>query len=422
MESSRISGFYKLDPKEKLEKVKEFAGLSDEDVETLERTGSLNIQQADRMLENAIGTIELPVSIAVNFLINGKDYLVPMAIEESSVVAAASNGAKIARSNGGFETESTPPQMIGQIQVTELEDIEEARESIESNKEKILELANQQDPVLVDLGGGAKDLEVREIDTKSGKMLIVHLIIDTRDAMGANVVNTMSEAVAPLIEKITGGEPLLRIVSNLADKRICRAKAVFDKDEMGGEGTVDGILKAYHFADADPYRCATHNKGIMNGIQAVALATGNDTRALEAGAHAYATQEGEYGSLTKWEKNGDGDLVGEIEIPISAGIIGGATKINPVAEISLKILNVDSAKEFGEVMAAVGLAQNFAALRALASEGIQEGHMKLHARNIASLAGADEELVDPVAERMIGEDKISTDRAEEILEEMREGR
>lgn len=421
MKSSRISGFYKLDPEDRLEKVKEFADLSDEDIEILGKTGSLNIRQADRMLENAIGTIELPVSIAVNFLINDDDYLIPMSIEESSVVAAASNGAKIARSKGGFKTESTPPHMIGQIQVTELENIEEARESIESNREKILELANQQDPVLVDLGGGAKDLEIREIDTKSGEMLIVHLIIDTRDAMGANVVNTMSESVAPLIEKITDGKTLLRIVSNLAEKRICRAKAVFDKDEMGGEETVDGILKAYHFADADPYRCATHNKGIMNGIQAVALATGNDTRALEAGAHAYATLDGGYNSLTKWEKNEDGDLVGEIEIPISAGIIGGATKINPVAEISLKILNVDSAKEFGEVMAAVGLAQNFAALRALASEGIQEGHMKLHARNIASLAGADEDLVDSVAERMIEEDKISTDRAEEILEEMKEG-
>ncbi len=422
MNSSKISGFYKLDPEDRLKKVKEFADLSDEDIGVLEKTGSLDLQQADRMLENAIGTIELPISIAVNFLINDKDYLIPMAIEESSVVAAASNGAKIARKKGGFETESTPPHMIGQIQITDLEDVKEARKAIESNRKKILELANQQDPVLVDLGGGAKDLEVREIDTKSGKMLIVHLIIDTRDAMGANAVNTMAEAVAPLVEKITGGNSLLRIISNLADKRICRARAFFDKDELGGEETVDGIIKAYHFADADPYRCATHNKGIMNGIQAVALATGNDTRALEAGAHAYASLNGRYRSLTRWKKNENGNLVGGIEIPISAGIVGGATKINPVTEVSLKILNVDSAKEFGEVLAAVGLAQNFAALKALVSEGIQEGHMKLHARNIASMAGAEGELVDSVAERMIEEDKISADRAEEILEERKKGR
>lgn len=418
MPSSRIPGFYKLNPEERLEKIKEFANLSGEETEFIGETGSLGIKQADKMLENSIGTLELPLSIAVNFLINGKDYLIPMAIEESSVVAAASNAAKMAREKGGFETESTPPHMIGQIQVTNVEDIEKAKESIESQKEKIIELANQQDPILIDLGGGAKDLEVREIDTQSGKMIIVHLIIDTRDAMGANVTNTMSEAVAPKIEELTGGNVILRIVSNLADRRIFRAEAVFDKEELGGEEAVDRIVRAYHFAAADPYRCATHNKGIMNGIDAIVLATGNDFRAIEAGAHTYASLDGRYKPLTEWEKNDEGDLVGRIEIPLSMGTIGGATEINPVAKTCIKILDVESSSELGEVMAAVGLAQNLAALRALASEGIQEGHMKLHARNIASLAGAEEDLVDEVAERMIEEEKISTDRAQKILEEL----
>lgn len=401
-----------------MEKIKEFANLSGEEAEFIGETGSLGIKQADKMLENSIGTLELPLSIAVNFLINGEDYLIPMAIEESSVVAAASNAAKMAREKGGFETGSTPPHMIGQIQVTNIEDIEKAKESIESQKEKIIELANQQDPILIDLGGGAKDLEVREIDTQSGKMIIVHLIIDTRDAMGANVTNTMSEAVAPKIEELTGGNVILRIVSNLAERRMFRAEAVFGREELGGEEAVDRIVQAYHFAAADPYRCATHNKGIMNGIDAIALATGNDFRAIEAGAHTYASLDGVYKPLTEWEKNDEGDLVGRIEIPLSMGTIGGATEINPVAKTCIKILDVESSSELGEVMAAVGLAQNLAALRALASEGIQEGHMKLHARNIASLAGAEEDLVDEVAERMIEEEKISTDRAQKILEEL----
>lgn len=415
--SSRISGFYKLSPEDRLNKVKDFANLSTEEVEILKNTGALNIETADKMLENVVGTFELPLGIAVNFSINNKDYLIPMAIEESSVVAAASNAAKIARKKGGFETESDPPQMIGQIQITDLENISEAKKEIEDSEKQILELANEQDPVLVELGGGAKGLEVRQIDTESGKMLIVHLIIDTRDAMGANAVNTMTEAVAPLIERISGGKVFLRIISNLADKRLARAEAVFGKEELGGEETVEGILKAYHFASADPYRCATHNKGIMNGIQAVALATGNDTRALEAGAHAFASMKGRYESLTSWRKNKNGDLKGEIEIPIAVGTIGGATQVNPVTKTCLKILGVESSQELAEVMAAVGLAQNLAALRALASEGIQEGHMRLHARNIAANAGAKRELIDKVAQRMIDEDKISSDRASEILNE-----
>ncbi len=307
--------------------------------------------------------------------------------------------------------------MIGQIQVTNLEDIEQAKQEIESSEERIIELANKQDPVLLDLGGGAKEIEVREIETPSGEMLIVHLIIDTQDAMGANAVNTMCEAVAPLIEEITGGNVILKIISNLAEKRIAKAKAVFDKEALGGEEIVEGILKAYHFAYADPYRCATHNKGIMNGIQAVALATGNDTRALESGAHGYVAMGGEYGPLTNWEKNEEGNLVGEIELPVAVGIIGGATQVNPVAKTCLKILDVDSSQELGEVMAAVGLAQNLAALRALASEGIQEGHMRLHARNIAFSIGAEGELADKIADKMVKEEEINTDKAHELMKE-----
>lgn len=418
--SSRISGFYKLPPEKRLEKVKEFSNLSEEETDILKETGSLEINQADKMLENVIGSLELPLGIAVNFLINDKDYLIPMAIEESSVVAAASNAAKIARAEGGFEAESDPPRMIGQIQIMNIDNPEEAKKKIESKKDEILELANQQDQVLIDLGGGAEDLEVREIQTPDEKMIIVHLIIDTRDAMGANIVNTMAESVAPMLEQITEGKSLLRIVSNLADKRIARAKATFNKKELGGEEVVNKILKAYQFAASDQYRCTTHNKGVMNGIEAVALATGNDTRALESGAHSFAALNGEYKSLTTWKKDENGNLVGEIEVPISAGIFGGATQINPVAQTCLKILNVDSSQELAEVMAAVGLAQNLAALRALATEGIQKGHMRLHARNIAFQVGARGETMEKVAEQMVEEDKISTDRAQEIIEKLQE--
>lgn len=416
--TSDISGFYKLDREDRLKIVKKFAGLSDKDIMTLKKTGSLDYEQANRMIENVIGTMELPLGIAVNFLINGKDYLIPMAIEESSVVAAASNGAKIARVREGFEAESTPPEMIGQIQLTGLKDMEQAKQNIMEKKDEILELANEQDPVIVELGGGAKDLKIREIETPRGAMIIIDLIIDVRDAMGANVVNTMAEAVAPLIEKITGGRVYLRIVSNLATHRLARAKAVFDKEAVGGEEVVDGILEAYAFAASDPYRCATHNKGVMNGVVALALATGNDTRALESGAHSYSAIGGNYRPLTSWTKDEEGNLIGEIEIPVAAGIIGGATKLNPVADVCLKILGVESARELGEVMASLGLAQNLAALRALASEGIQRGHMRLHARNIASLAGAKGELIDEVAKRLINENQINVKRAEEIIKKM----
>jgi hydroxymethylglutaryl-CoA reductase len=416
--TSRISGFYKLSPEERLKIVKEFAGLSDEEANAIKNTGCLQVEQVDRMIENVIGVMEVPLGIAVNFLINGKDYLIPMAIEEPSVVAAASNAARIARVKGGFKTESTEPIMIGQIQLTGIADPVEAKRRIFDRKSEILDLANKQDPILVKLGGGAKDLEVNIVETTEGSMVIVHLLVDCRDAMGANAVNTMAEAVASLIEEITGGKVFLRIISNLAVYRLARAEAVFSKDALGGEEVVDGILKAYAFAAADPYRCATHNKGIMNGITAITLATGNDTRAIEAGAHAYAAFRGGYKPLTTYTKNEDGDLVGKIEIPVAVGTVGGATAVHPVAKANLKILGVKSARELGEIMAAVGLAQNLAALRALATEGIQRGHMALHARNIAVMAGAKGDMIDKVVERLVEEKRVRLDRAKEILEEL----
>ncbi len=416
--TSEISGFYKLSPVERLKIVREFAGLSEEEAELLCRTGALELEQANRMIENVVGTTELPLGMATNFLINDRDYLIPMAIEEPSVVAAASNAAKMARERGGFHTESTPPIMIGQIQLVDVKNPTEAREKILEAKEKILARANEQDPVLVKLGGGAKDIEVRVLTTHLGPMTIIHLLVDVRDAMGANVINTMCEAVAPLIEELTGGRVFLRIVSNLATYRLARARAVFAKEALGGEEVVDGILQAYAFAAADPYRCATHNKGVMNGVIAVALATANDTRALESGAHAYAAIGGSYKPLTRWERTAEGDLLGKIELPVAVGTIGGATAVHPIAKICRKILGVESARELGEIMAAVGLAQNLAAMRALATAGIQAGHMKLHARNIAAMAGAEGDLIDIVARRMVMEKKIRIDRAKEILQEL----
>lgn len=417
MKTSKISGFYKLSIEERLKIVKEFANLSDEEVEILKNTGCMKIEQVDRMIENVIGAMEVPLGIAVNFRINNKDYLIPMAIEEPSVVAAASYAAKLARPKGGFFAECDSSLMIGQIQLTNIENPYFAKMVILSEKENILKIANAQDKILVELGGGAKDLEVRVIDTIKGKMLVVHLIVDCLDAMGANAVNTMCEAVAPYIEEITSGKVYLRIISNLATYRLARARAIFGKDIIGEE-TIEGILNAYAFALADPYRAATHNKGIMNGIVAVALATGNDTRALEAGAHAYASING-YKPLTTYEKNKDGDLVATIELPMAVGVIGGATKVHPVAKTCLKILGVKTARELAQVLASVGLAQNFAALRVLATEGIQRGHMELHARNIAVMAGAEGEEIDIVVERMVKEKKISMDRAKEILKELR---
>ncbi len=414
MRASKLSGFYKRDSKERLRIVGDFAGLTEEEIAVLGNTGSMG-ELADRMIENVVGAMPLPLGIAVNFMINGNEYLIPMAIEEPSVVAAASNAAKMARAKGGFQTKSTEPIMIGQIQVTNVPDPASAKFTILADKPSILEIANEKDPVLVKLGGGAKDIEVRVIDTMVGPMVIVHLLVNVKDAMGANAVNTMAEAVAPIIEQITGGKVNLRIISNLATYRLAFARAVFGKEVIGGEEAVDGIISAYHFARSDPYRCATHNKGIMNGIDAVVIATGNDFRAVEAGAHAYASITGQYLPLTHWEKNKDHDLVGTIELPLAVGLVGGATTVHPTAKTNIKILGVKTANELAEVIAAVGLAQNFAALRALATEGIQRGHMSLHARNVAIAAGAEGELIDRVVEILVKEKKVRIDRAKEVL-------
>jgi hydroxymethylglutaryl-CoA reductase len=420
--TSKISGFYKLPPQERLNAVKMYAGLSDEEAATLGATGALKYEQVDRMVENVIGVMPVPLGVAVNFLVNGKDYLIPMAIEEPSVIAAASNAAKMAREKGGFTTSSTGPVMRGLIQVTGIKDPYSARFSVLREKNNIMEMANAVDPILVKFGGGCKDVEAYVKETPHGYILIVHLIVDCRDAMGANAVNTMAETVAPHLEKVTGGRVYLRIISNLADKRLMRARAVFSKESIGGEDVVDAIVKAYEFALVDPYRAATHNKGIMNGISAVTLATGNDTRAIEAGAHAYASVSGAYKPLSIYEKNTDGDLVGTIELPLAVGLVGGATASHPTARANVKIMGVKTASELGEVMAAVGLAQNFAALRALATEGIQRGHMQLHSRNVAIQAGATGDLIDKVAEAMVKEKKVRADRAKELLEQFTKGK
>ncbi len=416
--SSVISGFYKLSPKERLAIIKDRASLSDEEAKLLEQTGALPIDMADHMVENVIGVFPEPLGIGVNFLINGIEYLIPMATEEPSVIAAASNAAKMVREGGGFHTSSTAPVMIGQIQVVKLSNAQEAKDKVLAAKADILKKANDQDPILNQFGGGAKDLGARVIETTMGPMIIVELYVDCRDAMGANAVNTMAEACAPMIEQLTSGHVYLRIISNLATKRLARARCTVPKEAVGGEEAVDGIAYASAFAAADPYRAATHNKGALNGIIAVILATGNDHRAIEAGAHAYAALNGPYTSFSKWTKNANGDLEGSIEIPMAVGLIGGAVKTHPIAKVAMKILGVKSANEFAEVIVAVGLAQNLAALRALSSEGIQRGHMSLHARNIAINAGAPTELVDAVAERMVKEKKVRVDRAKEIIAEL----
>jgi hydroxymethylglutaryl-CoA reductase len=416
--TSRIEGFYKLPMAERLRIVKEFARLTDEEALALSGFGGIDPSTSDRMVENAVGAFNLPLGVAVNFLINDTDYLVPMAIEEPSVIAAASNAAKMARAKGGFWTSSTPPVMIGQVQLTGIKDPSRIKHMILEKRNEIIDLANQQDPMLIKAGGGARDLEVRIINTLRGPNVIVHLLVDVRDAMGANAVNTMAEAVAPLVERISGGRVYLRILSNLATHRLARARAVWTKDAIGGEEVVDGVMEAYVFAEADPFRCATHNKGVMNGIDAVILATGNDTRAIEAGAHSYAARTGAYKPLTTFEKTPDGDLVGTIELPMAVGLIGGATKVHPTARACVKLLGVKSAQELGEVAAAVGLAQNFAALRALATEGIQKGHMSLHAKNIVSSVGCPEDLVDEVCRILISEKKVRMDRAKEVIEEL----
>lgn len=422
---SRLPDFRVLTPGQRLEHVVRVASLSAEEAALLSNPGALPLALANGMIENVIGTFELPFAVAGNFRINGRDVLVPMVVEEPSVVAAASFMAKLARECGGFETSSTDPLMRAQVQVLGVSDPHAARQDLLDRRAEIVTLANSRDHVLVALGGGCRDIEVHVFpDTPRGPMVVLHLIVDVRDAMGANTVNTMAESVSPLIEGITGGKVRLRILSNLADLRLARARVRITPDllatrEHDGAEVIEGVLDAYTFAAVDPYRAATHNKGIMNGIDPVVVATGNDWRAIEAGAHAYAARSGRYTSLTRWEKDADGALVGTIEMPMAMGLVGGATKTHPLARLALKILDVKSAQQLGEIAVAVGLAQNLGALRALATEGIQRGHMALHARNIALAAGAIGDEIDRVARRMAEEHDVRTDRAITLLKEAR---
>ncbi|MDM0008552.1 hydroxymethylglutaryl-CoA reductase, degradative [Variovorax sp. J22G73] len=422
---ARIPNFRALTPAQRFEHIARAAALTPDEVALLVAPGALSVERANGMVENVIGTFELPLGVAGNFLVNGREYLVPMVVEEPSVVAAASFMAKLAREGGGFEASSTGPIMRAQVQVLGVGDPYGARQALLRARDQILEVANSRDKVLIGLGGGCRDIEVHVFpDTPRGAMVVMHLIVDVRDAMGANTVNTMAEAVSPLVEKLTGGTVRLRILSNLADLRLARARVrltpeVLKTKERSGEEIVEGVLDAYTFAAVDPYRAATHNKGIMNGIDPVIVATGNDWRAVEAGAHAYACRSGRYTSLTTWEKDKTGALVGTIEMPMPVGLVGGATKTHPLAQLSLKILGVKSAQELGEVAVAVGLAQNLGALRALATEGIQRGHMALHARNIALVAGATGDEIDTVAKQMAAEHDVRTDRAVALLEALR---
>ncbi len=417
--SSRLPGFYDLSVAERADTVAQWAELTAEELVVLEE--GLSSAQAAQMIENVVGTHALPLGIAVNFLINGRDYLIPMAIEEPSVVAGASFAARLVRQGGGFVTSSTEPLMIAQMQVVDVAEPWAARFDLLAAKQRLLDLADETDPLIVSLGGGARDLEVRVIpESPVGPMLVAHLIYDCRDAMGANTLNTAAEALAPLVEEITGGRVVLRILSNLADRRLARAKCVLPAEILAfgdypGSLVMERIVEAHALAAVDPYRAATHNKGIMNGIDAVVIATGNDWRAVEAGAHSYAARSGHYTSLTTWGKDDDGNLVGTLEVPMAVGIVGGATRVHPTARVALKILGVKTARELAEVIAAVGLAQNLAALRALATEGIQRGHMGLHARQVAIAAGATGETVEKVARQLVAEGRIRLDRAREII-------
>ena len=410
-----------LSPQKRLEAISEVFEGKIELLHSLVGDGALPLTVADGMIENVIGRFELPLGIATNFQINGKDYLIPMAVEEPSVVAAASYMAKLARSSGGFEAYSDRPIMRAQIQIMGIEDLQNAKERILKHKSELINAANEKDSTLVSLGGGCEDIEVHLFeDTPSGPMLILHLLVDVRDAMGANTVNTMAEYIAPKVEKISQGQVRLRILSNLADKRLATASvkiasSQFETPDYNGNEVIKGILEAASFAAVDPYRAATHNKGIMNGIDPVVVATGNDWRAIEAGAHAYAAITGHYKSLTHWSSPNGRELVGKITIPMTVGLVGGATKTHPAAKAAIALLGVKSATELGQVIAAVGLAQNLAALRALATEGIQRGHMTLHARNIALQAGASSNEIDLVVQRMIDGQNVTIDNASKIL-------
>jgi len=423
-QSSRLPGFYKKSLSERVSMVAQWADLSHEEQETLLGTHGLTASQADNMIENAIGVYALPLGIATNFQINNKDYLIPMVIEEPSVVAAVSNAARLFRAGGGFTTSSDEPVMIGQIQILDLPDINHAAEAILANKSLLLAEADKVGGSIVRHGGGARDIEVRPIPTTSiGPMLVIHLLYDTRDAMGANAINTAVEHLAPHLEALTGGRVNLRILSNLTDRRKARAQGIIPAHELAtdglsGEEAVAAIVEAAVFAEVDPYRATTHNKGIMNGIDAVVIASGNDWRAIESGAHAYASRSGQYTSLTKWWQDTEGNLRGSIELPLALGTVGGATRVHPAASLALKILGTTSARELSEVAAAVGLAQNLAAIKALATEGIQRGHMRMHARQLAVAAGAQGDLVPRVVQAMIKEGNIRLERARSLVQEI----
>lgn len=423
--NSRIAGFYQLTPEQRLQEVKSFDGLNEMDLAMLRGgNGILSVARADKMIENVIGTFELPLGVATNFHINGHDKLIPMVVEEPSIVAGASFAAKLARAGGGFRTSSTRSLMIGQVQLVDVPDAEAARTNILAQRDEILTVANAQSTALVKLGGGAEDIEVHAFaDSPTGPLLIVHLIVDCLDAMGANAINSMAEAVAPLLERLSGGRAYLRILSNLTDRRLAKATATLTPEalarpDMSGEAVIDGMLHAYALAAVDPYRATTHNKGILNGIDPVLIATGQDWRAVEAGAHAYAARNGRYTSLSTWSRDAHGNLVGELEMPLAVGIVGGATKVHPAAQAALKLLNVQSARELAEICVCAGLASNIAAMRALATEGIQQGHMALHARQIAMSAGATGTLIDLVAEQLVRERNIKPARAAELLQDM----
>jgi hydroxymethylglutaryl-CoA reductase len=415
--SSRIKEFYLKNHSERLECIKEFARLSEKEINLLKNLNSLSFKAANRMIENVISVMPVPLGIATNFCINKKEYLVPMATEEPSIIAAASYAAKLSRTFGGFTATTTEPLMIGQIQILNVADKIESKKRILEHKQQLIEKANKQDPVLIEVGGGMKDITVRTIQTSRGTTFVVHIIVNVQDAMGANIINTMAEKITPDLETLTGGNVTLRIVSNLSAHRIVTATATWEKQRIG-EQVIENILDAYALAQADPFRCATQNKGVMNGIDAVVVATGNDFRAVEAGAHAYASMEKGYKPLTHYHKDEQGNIVGTIKMPMAVGITGGITKSHPAAKITLKILNVQTACELAQVIASVGLSQNFAALKALVTEGIQRGHMKLHSKNIAISAGVENGNVDIISQQMVKENNISINRAQELLKQL----
>jgi hydroxymethylglutaryl-CoA reductase len=419
MTNSSEKKFRSMNQEERLEYIKKKTNLDDKEIALFSNTSIFNFNQINKMIENAIGIFQIPLGIANNFVINDKEYLIPMAIEEPSVIAAASNAAKISKEAGGFKAKADKSIMIGQIQLVFFNNnnlnIDELKKTIIENKFELIKLANTRSKSAI-----CVDIRIKQLDDKSinnlGPMTIIEIFVDTKDAMGANVVNTMCEVIAPKIESLTNGQVILKILSNYATKRLVRCKGVFPKALIGGDRVLKRILYAYAFAYSDVYRAVTHNKGIMNGIDSVAIATGQDFRAIESGCHAYACRDGQYRSLTKWYENSDGDLVGEIEIPLAVGIVGGITNVHPLVKTCIKILGITSSQELAMIIASVGLAQNFSAIRALSDEGIQKGHMKLHSKNIAKIAGALNNQIEVISQQMIKEENISVSRAKEIIE------